>query len=215
MGYQWQWALLYQPPGNDTPAKHILNANKAPRKILNAIRISQLRLFKVHISTIDTHLPLLKILHPIFFGFQFSNFVFRGLFNGVTDDSEAQFQAIAFLFVAFRPASRGSQFRHRPICPCPCLKLSASSQVSGQLLLSKTVISNFKLKKMILGRALCGIKFLGAKLKQSHLEKTWLGWLVVPHPKKKCFVICLSPLCHSPGANPVQQSAVQVRSATT
>ena len=55
---------------------------------------------------------------------------------------------------------------------------------------------------MILGRALCGIKFLGAKLKQSHLEKTWLGWLVVPHPKKKCFVFCVrfSPLCHSPGA---------------
>ena len=36
---------------------------------------------------------------------KFSNFVLGGLFDGIIDDGEAQFKAMAFLFVAFRPAS--------------------------------------------------------------------------------------------------------------
>ena len=128
--------------------------------------------FKVHISTIIDTYHFKKFYTPSFSdsSFQIS---FLGVFSMVLPTIATHSFRLLLFFLWLFVASRGSQFRHRSVCPCPCLKLSARSQVSDSCFY-KTVISIFELKKMILGRALCGIKFLGAKLNQSHLEKTCL-----------------------------------------
>ena len=97
-------------PGNHTLAKEYFAANKVPLGTVVAIKLpdsldSRRRTFRLQTLT-----PLSAFYTPTFLNSSFQNLFFGGLFNGVSDDGEAQFQSKAFLFVLFCAVSPGSQF---------------------------------------------------------------------------------------------------------
>ena len=79
------------------------------------------------------HLTLKNVRHPIFFQSKIYWHCFCDIFNGATDDGDAQFYSMAFLLLRFRACDPDAGFRNVCMRSAAFLRFSGGSHVSAQL----------------------------------------------------------------------------------